>query len=820
MTEKRVGLPVKGMTCANCVSTIERNLRRMDGVDTVNVNLASERAEVVFDSDRLDEAALMAKIRDVGYDIRSARMELSITGMTCANCAATIERVLNKKTPGVVAASVNLATERATVEYVPGLVSRADMVAAIERAGYGVLDAPPDAVEDVEQAARQTEIRRETTKLLVGIAFALPLFLLSMARDFGLLGMWAHAPWVNWLMLALATPVQFYVGWDYYVGGWKALRNGAANMDVLVAMGSSAAYIYSLPVTIALTLGSTALGSHVYFETAAVIITLIKLGKLLEARAKGQTSAAIRRLIGLQPRTARIKRDGDEVEVPIDRLVVGDRVVVRPGEKIPVDGAVVSGLSSVDESMLTGESLPVDKKPGDAVYGATINKQGMLEFEATRVGSETALAQIIHLVQQAQGSKAPIQRLADRVAAVFVPVVLVIALMTLLAWWFVIGAGFTPAMIRMVAVLVIACPCALGLATPTAVMVGTGMGAERGILFRNSEALERAHQLQVIVLDKTGTLTRGEPAVTALVVAPEWQQGEHGLLAVAASAELGSEHPLGQAVVRQARERQVPLEQPQQFEALSGLGIVSNIGGMDVLLGNAKLMDRFQIPINSLMERAQQLEAASQTVMWVAVDGRAAGLIAVADTLKDGSREAVAALQQQGLRVVMLTGDNWTTARSIGAQLGITDIVAEVLPGDKAAAIIQLQAEAGGPVAMVGDGINDAPALAQADVGIALGTGTDIAMETADVTLMRGDLRVVAEALALSRATMRTIKQNLFWAFFYNVILIPIAAGALYPLVWLPMILRSLHPVLAAFAMAFSSVTVVGNSLRLRRAKV
>ena len=820
MTEKRVGLPVRGMTCANCAATIERNLRKLDGVAEASVNYANERAEVVFDPARLDESALMAKVRDVGYDIRTARIELPITGMTCANCSATVERVLSKKVPGVVSVSVNLATERATIEYVPGIASRVDMVAAVERAGYGVLDAAPEAMEDAEQAARQAEIRNETTKLLVGIAFALPLFLLSMARDFGLLPDWSHAAWVNWLMLILATPVQFYVGWDYYVGGWKALRNGSANMDVLVAMGSSAAYLYSLPVTVALTLGSSALGSHVYFETAAVIITLIKLGKLLEARAKGQTSAAIRRLMGLQPKTARVVRDGAEVEVPIDKLAVGDIILVRPGERIPVDGAVVSGQSTVDESMLTGESLPVDKQPGDTVYGATINKQGMLQFEATKVGSETALAQIIRLVQQAQGSKAPIQRLADQVAGVFVPVVIAIALVTLLVWWFGAGAGFTPAMIRMVAVLVIACPCALGLATPTAVMVGTGMGAERGILFRNSEALERAHQLRVIVLDKTGTLTQGEPAVTEVVTADGWQEGESGLLAMAGSAELGSEHPLGEAIVRAARERQTALAQPDRFEAVSGLGIVSSVGERTVLLGNAKMMDKYQVAANGLERRAHQLEADSQTVMWVAVDGQAAGLIAVADTIKDGSQEAVATLQRQGLRVVMLTGDNWTTARSIGEQVGITDIVAEVLPGDKAAAITQLQAEAGGPVAMVGDGINDAPALAQSDVGMALGTGTDVAMETADVTLMRGDLRSVAEAIALSRATMRTIKQNLFWAFFYNVILIPIAAGALYPIVGLPMILRSLHPALAAFAMAFSSVTVVSNSLRLRRVKL
>ena len=814
------------MHCANCSATIERNLKKLEGVAEANVNYATEKATVIFDPLLLSETDIHAKIKDAGYGVATVKVDLPITGMTCANCVATVERTLNKKVPGVLNATVNFATEKATVEYVPGQVTRADMVAAIEKAGYGVVEAEAGELEDAEQAAREAEVRDQTRKFWVGVAFALPLFLLSMARDFGLLGEWAHQPWVNWLMLAMATPVQFYTGWDYYVGGFKSLRNKSANMDVLVAMGSSAAFFYSLPVTVALTLGSTALGEHVYYETAAVIITLIKLGKLLEARAKGQTSAAIKKLMGLRAKTARVVRpstelgtgDGVEVDIPIEQVKVGDVVIVRPGEKIPVDGIVIEGRSAVDESMLTGESLPVDKKPGDEVIGATLNKQGRLKVEATKVGAETALAQIVRLVQEAQGSKAPIQRLADRVASVFVPTVITIALITLLVWWFVVGEGFTPAMIRMVAVLVIACPCALGLATPTAIMVGTGKGAENGILFKNSEALERAHALKAIILDKTGTLTVGQPSVTDVISAPNTQSpiSNTQLLSLAASAERGSEHPLGEAIVRAAQEQGLPLAEPEAFEAVAGQGIVAQVDGREVALGNLKLMTGRAVRLNGLEAEAQRLQAEAKTAMWVAVDGGAAGLIAVADTIKPGSREAVAEMHRLGLQVVMITGDNQATAEAIAKDSGIDRVLAEVLPGAKAAEVRRLQEEGVGLVAMVGDGINDAPALAQADVGIAIGTGTDVAMETADVTLMRGDLRSVPQALALSKATMRTIKQNLFWAFFYNVILIPIAMGALYPFEALPMMLRSLHPVLAAFAMAFSSVTVVSNSLRLR----
>jgi Cu+-exporting ATPase len=811
MAEERATLPITKMHCANCAFTVERSLKKVEGVTGAAVNFATEQASLMFDPTRLKPADLVARVEDAGYGVVTAKVELPITGMTSASCAATVERALNKKVPGVIDAVVNLATERATVEYIPGMTTVAALVEAIEKAGYGVVRAAADArepLEDVEAQARKAEITDQTRKFWVGVAFALPLFLLSMARDFRLLGEWAHAPWTDWLFLALATPVQFYTGWDYYVGSYHALRNRTANMDVLVALGSSVAYLFSLVV-----LMFRPEGQHVYFETSAVIITLIKLGKLLEARAKGRTGEAIRKLMGLRPKTARVVRDGAETDVPVEEVRVGDLVVVRPGERIPVDGVVVAGNSAVDESMLTGESLPVDKGLGDEVVGATINKQGLLKFEATRVGAETALAQIIRLVQEAQGSKAPIQRLADQVAGVFVPAVIAITLVTFALWW-AFGGDFTAAMIRLVAVLVIACPCALGLATPTAIMVGTGKGAELGILFKNSEALETAHRLQVVVLDKTGTLTVGEPVVTDVL-------GDEQTLRLAASAERGSEHPLAQAIVAEAEARGLTLSDLRDFEAVAGHGISAAVDGHSVLVGKPAWLEAENGSLGELSAEVERMQAQAKTAVVVAVDGKAAGVIGIADTLKEGSAEAIANLQRLGLETVMLTGDNQRTAESIAAQVGLDRVLAEVLPADKAAQVKQLQT-GGRLVAMVGDGINDAPALAQADVGIALGSGTDVAIETADVTLMRGDLRVVPQALALSRATMRTIKQNLFWAFFYNGILIPVAAGALAPLPWpwIPDILRQLHPVLAAFAMAFSSITVVSNSLRLRRARV
>ncbi|HXF60683.1 MAG TPA: heavy metal translocating P-type ATPase [Caldilineaceae bacterium] len=823
--QQQITLPVVGMTCANCVATVERNAKKAPGVTDASVNFASEKVTVHFDPAIADPKTVagnvIERVKRAGYDVPTATVELPLLGMTCANCANTIQRRLNK-VEGVLEASVNFANEKATVTYLPGVVTRADLVAAVRKAGYDVVETAPGAAgvdaEDAEAAARAAELRHQWTRLVVGVIFSLPLFLLSMGRDFGLLGHWVHAPWANWLFLALATPVQFYVGWDYYVGAYKSLRNGSANMDVLVAMGSSVAYFYSVAVLIALTLGSSRIGHHVYFETSAVIITLIVLGKLLEVQAKGRTSAAIKKLIGLQPKTARVVRQGQELDIPIAEVVRGDIVIVRPGEKIPVDGVVVEGYSAVDESMITGESLPVEKQAGSQVIGATLNRQGLLKIEATKVGKESALAQIIRLVEQAQGSRAPIQRVVDQVAAYFVPAVIVIALLTFAVWWWS-GAGFVPALVRLVAVLVIACPCAMGLATPTSIMVGIGKGAEVGILFKNSAALEQAQKLTAMVLDKTGTITRGQPAVTDIALSSQAALSRDELLRLAASAERGSEHPLGEAIVRAAQEAGLALSAPAAFESIAGHGIRAQVDGHAILLGNLRLMERERVALNGLGVKAGELQGEAKTAMWLAIDGQASALIGVADTIKEGSREAVRALREQGLLVVMMTGDNEATAQAIAREVGVDRVFAEVLPGDKAALVAQLQQE-GYRVGMVGDGINDAPALAQADVGIAIGTGTDVAIETADVTIMRGDLRSVPQAIQLSRATMRNIRQNLIWAFGYNVALIPVAAGALAPFAWAPDFLRQLHPILAAGAMAFSSVSVVGNALRLRTLKL
>ena len=734
------------------------------------------------------------------------QINLPITGMHCENCASTITRHL-KKMEGILAAEVSLATEYAAVTFDASTLSEETIVDKIRDLGFDVVDA------DEEDAARAAEFRHQKTQFTVGVIFTLPLFLISMGRDFGIIGDWASAPWVNWLMFGLALPVQGYVAWDYYVGGIKALRNRSANMDVLVAMGSSVAFLYSLVVTMALEMGAgTRFGTHVYFETAAVIITLIKLGKLLEARAKGQINAALKKLPQLFPTTACRLKNSEEQHIPIEQVGVGDVLLVRPGESIPVDGVVRSGTSAIDESVFTGESMPVDKGPGDPLTAATMNQSGMLTMETTHIGAETALARLVQLVQTTQQSKPPIQRAADAVTNVFVPVVTGIALVTFLVWWFLIGAGFTPAMLRLVAILVTACPCALGLATPTAVMMGTGIGAQRGILFRNGEALERAGDLTTIVLDKTGTLTEGKLTLTDILT----DEGESELLQLSAAAERGSEHPIGKAVVRAAEERGLNIATPSAFKAVTGHGITAQVAKNSVVIGNLSLMQQHKIPTRRFEEDAERLQTEAKTVLWVAVDGRVVGLVAVADTLRSEAHAAVAELYELGCTVSMMTGDNRVTADAIAKVARISDVMAELKPEDKAAAVKNLQAENGGLVAMVGDGINDTPALAQADIGISLGTGTDIARETAHVTLMHSDLRALPEAIRLSRSTMRTIKQNLFWAFFYNVLLIPVAAGVLYPLPFVPMMFRELHPMLAAFAMAFSSVSVVLNSLRLQ----
>ncbi len=814
--QEHVDLPVVGMSCARCAANVERTLsKKVPGVKNASVNFGTETVSVDFDPGQADLEQMAQAVKDAGYTLvlpeKSRRVELPVTGMTCTRCAATVERTLKKKVPGVVEAMVNFGTETASVEYDPTRTSLEQMAQAVHDAGYELIlpaEGEDSASSDVEQQARAAELRAQKRYFAVGVAFTLPLFVLSMGRDFGLVGAWAHAPWVNWLFLALATPVQFYTGWGFYSGGYKSLKAGAANMDVLVAMGSSVAYFYSLLVMLL-----PGLGPHVYFETSAVIITLIKLGKLLESGAKGQASAAIKKLMDLAPKKARvIDPDGNEREVPAGSVRPGQVVVVRPGERIPIDGEIIEGTSAVDESMMTGESVPVDKSPGHEVFGATVNQQGLIKVKATSVGADTALAQIIRLVRAAQGSKAPIQRLADQVAAYFVPAIILIGFVTLAVWWIVAGQ-FVPAMIRMVAVLVIACPCALGLATPTAIMVGTGKGAGLGILFKNSESLETAHKLSTVIFDKTGTITRGEPQLT------DWQPlGGSGqdALALVAGAERGSEHPLARAVVAGAGQQGLTPSEPQDFQASSGFGLSATVDGRRVRVGKPSWFSEGSPLPDQVRKLAEDLAGQGKTVMLAEIDGELAGVLAVADAEKPDAAAAVAELKGMGIKPVMLTGDNRRAAKAIADKVGIEQVVAEVLPQDKEA-VVQEEQQGGALVAMVGDGINDSPALARADVGVAIGTGTDVAMEASDVTLVGGDLSGVSRAVRLSKATMRTIRQNLFWAFFYNVILVPVAAGVLHPVGWVPDFIRNLHPVMAAAAMAFSSVTVVLNSLRLGR---
>ncbi|GAB6062936.1 heavy metal translocating P-type ATPase [Deferrisoma palaeochoriense] len=794
-------LDLTGMSCAACAAAIERSLGKTPGVAKANVNFAASKAYVEFDPARASREALVAAVRAAGYDVREEeaqrRAELHVTGLATAADAERLEAAL-RALEGVNDVRVALATGTVRVTYDPRRTRVSRMVEAASRLGY---TASPAEGRDAEAELRAREVRTFQLRLAAAWAFALPLLYLAMGPMVGL----PAPPWpeqtLAWLQFALCTPIVV-AGWNFYVNGGRALWHGAPNMDSLVAIGTGTAYLYSLYQTL---WG----GGHLYYETAGLLIAFILLGKTLEAVAKGKTSEAIKKLMGLQPKTARVVRDGAEIEIPVDEVEVGDRVRVRPGEKIPVDGRVVEGHSAVDESMLTGEPMPVEKQPGDVVIGGTVNKTGTFVFEATRVGSETALAQIIHLVEEAQGSKAPIQNLADRVARVFVPAVVAIAVLAFHAWMTPAGADLGQALSAFIAVLIIACPCALGLATPTAVMVGTGKGAELGILFKGAAALQRAGDVDTVVFDKTGTLTRGEPVLTDVVPLSESDEAE--ILTLAAAAERRSEHPLARALLDAAQARGLTLPEPEAFEAVPGGGIRARVEARDVRVGSRRFLEAEGVDVQGTGEALDPLEAEGKTALLVAADGRVLGVVAVADTPKEHAAEAVAALQRLGVRTVLLTGDNRRTAEAVARQVGIGEVLAEVLPADKAARVRELQA-AGRVVAMVGDGINDAPALAQADLGIAIGSGTDVAIESADVVLVRDDLRDVVRAMDLSRYTLRKIRQNLFWAFVYNTVGIPIAAGVLYPFTgWL------LNPVIAGAAMAFSSVSVVTNSLTMRR---
>jgi Cu+-exporting ATPase len=792
---KRLTIKIRGMNCASCAARIEQGLQKMNGVHSASVNFAVETATVEYDATLVGPDKFFAFIEELGYVVAMERVDLKLSGMTCAACASRIEKTL-AGLKGVFRANVNFAIERATVEYDPAQISVEDMLKAVADMGYQADVGGKRFDEDREKLEREKETRHQTRLLIMSAVLSIPLLAMMFDELLGLgLPSLIHNKVFQFFM---ATPVQFIAGWQFYRGAFQSLRHGSANMDVLVAMGTTAAYFFSVVNTFLVS-------GHVYYETSAVIITLIILGRMLEARAKGRTSEAIKKLMGLQAKTARVVRGGQEMDIPIDEVMVGDVVLVRPGEKVPVDGVIIEGYSALDESMLTGESLPVDKTVGDEVIGATINRQGAFKFRAIKVGAETALAQIIKIVEDAQGSKAPIQRLADVISGYFVPAVVGIAILAFAGWYFWADTGnLARALINFTAVLVIACPCALGLATPTSIMVGTGRGAENGILIKGGEHLEKAYRLQVIVLDKTGTITKGEPEVTDVIPIADTTD-EQELLRLAASLERNSEHPLGQAIVQCAKERGLALEDSRDFEAIAGHGVVGVVAGRRLLVGNRKLMEKNSIPLAAFGDQIEELENEGKTAMLAAFADQPAGIIAVADTVKEHSAEAIAELKRMGIRTLMITGDNQRTAAAIAQQVGIgpENVLAEVLPEDKASEVEKLKQQ-GLVVGMVGDGINDAPALAVADLGIAIGTGTDVAMEAADITLMRGDLRGIAAAIKLSRATMRNIKQNLFWALIYNTLGIPIAA------------LGYLSPVLAGAAMAFSSVSVVTNALRLR----
>ncbi|WMT41339.1 heavy metal translocating P-type ATPase [Paenibacillus sp. D2_2] len=800
---KQTSLQITGMTCAACANRIERGLNKLEGVLEANVNFAIERATVTYDPGVVDVAKMEQSIQKLGYDTVKEKVELELSGMTCAACATRIEKTLNKIS-GVSQATVNFAMETAHVEYNPAEVSVSDMQQRVEKIGY-------KASLKQEQADpgehRKHEITRQKRKLIVSAILSLPL-LWSMVSHFSFTSwIWMPDIFMNpWFQLILATPVQFYIGRQFYIGAYKALRNGSANMDVLVSLGTSAAYFYSLFLTVqwAINDGNVHHGPSMYYETSAVLITLVLMGKLFEALAKGRSSEAIKSLMGLQAKTALVVRDGQELSIPIEEVIAGDVVLVRPGDKVPVDGVVLEGMSSVDESMLTGESIPVEKKAGDTVIGSTMNKNGMLRIKATKVGKETALAQIIKVVEEAQGSKAPIQRVADVISGIFVPIVVGIAIVTFLVWYFLVTPGdFAGSLEKAIAVLVIACPCALGLATPTSIMAGSGRAAEFGILFKGGEHLEQTHKIDAIILDKTGTVTKGKPELTDVLTNGD----EARFLRLVGAAEKNSEHPLADAIVEGVKAKNIELPTTESFEAIPGYGIKAVVEGNELLIGTRRLMDKYEVNANRAYETMSKLEESGKTAMLVAINNEYAGMVAVADTIKESSAAAVSRLKEMGIQVIMITGDNERTAKAIAAQVGIDHVRAEVLPEGKAEEVKKLQAE-GKKVAMVGDGINDAPALATADIGMAIGTGTDVAMEAADVTLMRGDLSSIPDAIYMSRKTMRNIKQNLFWALGYNTLGIPIAAIGL------------LTPWVAGAAMALSSVSVVLNALRLQRVKI
>lgn len=793
MTAKQhTTLGITGMTCAACSNRIEKVLNKMDGVEA-HVNLTTEKATVDFNPAQTTIESITKKIEDVGYGVGREKVALDVFGMTCAACSTRIEKVLNKQA-GIQTARVNLTTETATVEYTPGMVDIQTIIDKVKQIGY---DAKPKTEVKEKQSEKEKQMQNMKRKLLISALLSAPLLITMLVH---LLQMTLPALFMNpWFQFALATPVQFIIGWQFYVGAYKNLRNGGANMDVLVALGTSAAYFYSLYEGLK-TLGDAAYSPHLYYETSAVLITLILFGKYLEKRAKNQTTNAISSLLQLQAKEARVVRNGAEVMIPVEQVMVGDRLIVKPGEKIPVDGIVKKGRTSVDESMITGESIPIEKEVDGTLIGATINKNGSIEMEATKVGEDTALASIVKIVEEAQGSKAPIQRLADVISGYFVPIVVAIALLTFIIWIIVVQPGqVEPALVAAIAVLVIACPCALGLATPTSIMVGTGKAAENGILFKGGEHLERTHQLDAIVLDKTGTITKGKPEVTVFT-------GDHQTLQWLASAEKSSEHPLAEAIVAYATEKNIELVDVDQFDAIPGHGIEAKIAGHTVLVGNRKLMKDHQVDISDSEQLLMENEKTGKTAMLIAVDGRYAGIVAVADTVKETAAAAVTSLKEAGLEVVMLTGDNERTAQAIAKQVGIDRVVAQVLPEEKADRVKEIQ-RTGKTVAMVGDGINDAPALAIADIGIAIGTGTEVAIEAADVTILGGDLLLLPKALQISHQTIRNIRQNLFWAFGYNTAGIPVAAFGL------------LAPWIAGAAMALSSVSVVTNALRLKRMK-